>query len=345
MERMPRPMPPNLYRERNRHGTAVFYVRQGKGPRIRIRGEFGSEEFARNYQSAVLGEAHQEGMLAQRASVTATGTLAWLITCYKGSSAWDRLSATTKSQRDRIYRDAIKRAGEAHLASITKKVIRQAVEDRAKTPFAANSFIKSLRGLFRWAKAAQHIEADPTEGVTGFSNKTEGFHCWTEEEIARFEERWAIGTRERLALAVLLYTGLRRGDAAIIGRQHIRDGVITLRTEKASMQVTIPILPQLAAIINATTTGDLAFIATRAGRPMTKESFGIWFGKACDAAGVPGSAHGLRKAGATRAANNGATEAELEAIFGWKGGKMASLYTRSADRVRLAREAMRKLSR
>jgi integrase len=90
-------------------------------------------------------------------------------------------------------------------------------------------------------------------------------------------------------------------------------------------------------------TGDLAFIATPNGRPMAKESFGTWFRGACKAAGVPGSAHGLRKAGATRAANNGATEAELEAIFGWRGGKMASLYTREADRARLARRAMRKL--
>src|SRR3977135_592665 len=95
----------------------------------------------------------------------------------------------------------------------------------------------------------------------------------------------------------------------------------------------------------ATKIGDLAFVATPTGGPMTKESFGNWFRLACKAAGVPGAAHGLRKAGATRAANNGATEAELEAIFGWRGGRMASLYTRQADRVRLARHAMGKLSR
>lgn len=112
-----------------------------------------------------------------------------------------------------------------------------------------------------------------------------------------------------------------------------------LRTEKTGTQVEIPILPERSK------TGPLAFIATPDGRPMAKESFGTWFRGACKAAGVPGSAHGLRKAGATRAANGGATEAELEAIFGWKGGKMASLYTRQADRGRLARRAIGKLSR
>jgi hypothetical protein len=51
----------------------------------------------------------------------------------------------------------------------------------------------------------------------------------------------------------------------------------------------------------------------------------------------------VRKIAATRAANAGATVAQLEAIFGWQGGTMASLYTRTADRRRLALEAMHKL--
>jgi len=76
-----------------------------------------------------------------------------------------------------------------------------------------------------------------------------------------------------------------------------------------------------------------------------KESIGNAFRDACRTAGINKSAHGLRKAAATRAANNGATVAELEAIFGWEGGRMASLYTRSADRERLATRAMEKLSR
>ena len=71
---------------------------------------------------------------------------------------------------------------------------------------------------------------------------------------------------------------------------------------------------------------------------MKKESFGTWFREACKQARISKSAHGLRKAGATRAANNGATEAQLEAFFGWRGGGMASLYTREANRAKLARD-------
>jgi integrase len=96
----------------------------------------------------------------------------------------------------------------------------------------------------------------------------------------------------------------------------------------------------LEASLTEGPTDDLAFIVGEYGRPMVKESFGTWFREACAAAGVPGSAHGLRKAAATRLANNGASVSQLEAIFGWLGAKMASLYTRTADRKKLARDAM-----
>ena len=136
----------------------------------------------------------------------------------------------------------------------------------------------------------------------------------------------------------MLYTGLRRGDAVRFGRQHIRDGIGRITTEKTEVTVTLPILKPLADTIAAGPCGDLTFIAGERGRPLSKGSFTNAFRKACRKAGVPGSAHGVRKIAATRAANAGATVAQLEAIFGWTGGgRMASLYTRSADRERLAR--------
>ena len=91
--------------------------------------------------------------------------------------------------------------------------------------------------------------------------------------------------------------------------------------------------------------GEQSFICGERRLPFTKESFGTAFKEACIAAGVNKSAHGVRKIGATRAAENGATVAELEAIFGWSGGGMAALYTREADRARLAKGAIYKLAR
>lgn len=290
-------------------------------------------------------EAALAGERPPRKPSAAAGSLSWLIERYKDSAGWSRLSPATQSQRGNIFKAVCRSGGDAPYASITKTLIAAGRDRRRATPFAANDFLKAMRALFQWAVAAEFLACDPTDGVKGFGHKTEGFHVWTEDEIDRFEMRWPIGTRERLGFAILLYTGLRRGDAVVLGRQHIRAGVIMLRTEKNGAQITIPVLPALAEIIAASGPGDMALIATERGAPMTKESFGNWFRDACRAAGVPGTAHGLRKALATRGANGGMTEAELEAWFGWRGGHMASLYTRAANRLKLTRRAVGKLAR
>ena len=202
-----------------------------------------------------------------------------------------------------------------------------------------------MRGLFRWAVETQMVKVDPTVGIKNPKpSRTGGYRPWTEEDVAAYEKRWPVGTRQRVWLDVLLYTGLRRGDAVRLGRQHVRDGVATIKTEKTDTEVTLPILPVLAETLAAGPCGDLAFIAGSRGQPMAKKTFSNEFQIACRAASVPGSAHGVRKIAATRAANAGATVAQLEAIFGWSGGRMAALYTRAADRRRLSMEAMTKLA-
>jgi hypothetical protein len=72
--------------------------------------------------------------------------------------------------------------------------------------------------------------------------------------------------------------------------------------------------------------------------------FGNWFRKACDAAGVDKSIHGVRKASATMAANAGATEHMLLGHGGWSNLKTAQIYTRAAQIERLGREAGKMVS-
>src|ERR1700730_17065836 len=342
---MPRPRPPHLRREETRHGVLVWYVRRGHGRRVRIKAEYGSQDFWLQYRAALEGESVQS-------KAAKPHTLAWALDRYRKSSAWAGLSTATRRQRENIYRAVIKTAGTRLLRDITTTVVREGRERRAETPHAANNFLKSMRGFLAWALEEQLITADPAKGIKllAGTNDADGFHTWSQDELDRFEARWRLGTRERLAFDLLLYTGFRRGDAVRVGRQHVRDDVITIRTGKhrrgkPGEQVSIPILPPLAASIAATRTGDLTFLVTDAGRPWVKESFGNWFREACRAVGCPGSAHGLRKAGATRAAERGATERQLMAIFGWSTGKMAQHYTRKADRKRLSQDAVHLLMR
>jgi integrase len=322
-----------------RHGRTVWYVRIGKGPRIRIRSEFGTPEFDVEYRAAIDGLPTRQSL---NVSTEAVGSLAWLIERYRETGAWSSLSLATRRQRENIFRQVLDKAGRQPISKITVAGIVAGRDRRSNTPFQARHFLDAMRGLFRWAAKAKLVAHDPTAGVDNLPRtKTEGFKVWTEDDIAAYEKRWPIGTRQRVWLDVLVYTGLRRGDAVRFGRQHIRNGIGTIKTEKTDTIVTLPILPVLSKTLEAGPCGDLTFVAGENGRPLTKESFGNLFRKACRAAGLSGlSAHGLRKTAATRAANAGATEAQLEAIFGWNGGAMASLYTRTANRRRLSLEAM-----
>lgn len=339
---MPRPRPPHLHRERSRHGKLVWYVRIGHGPRIRIRAAFGTPEFDAEYRAAISGAP-----LSAKPPATRAGTLAWLVERYRETSDWQGLSMATRRQRENIFRGVLETAGDQPFSKITTAHIVTGRDRRADTPAQARNFLDAMRGLFRWAYQAQLVKADPTAGVKNPARKRgDGFIPWTEEHVAAYEAHWPLGTRERVWLDVLLYTGLRRGDAVRLGRQHVRDGVATIRTEKSgeTVAVTLPLSPILRATLDAGPTGDLTFICGARGQPLTKESFGNLFRKACREAGVPGSAHGVRKLAATRLADAGASTHELMAIFGWLSVSQAELYTRGADRKRLAREGMGKLA-
>lgn len=330
---MPRPRLPYVQRETSRHGKVVYYFRRGDEPRIRLRGDYGSDEFRAAYALALSGNAAPSSEPAGHA-----GTIGQLIKDYRASSAWKTLAPSTQVNRERFLRglpvqDAVVR--------ITRKAVIAGMDRRA--PYEANAFLHTLGGLFRWAVYAGHVVEDPTIGVKKVNIKTDGFHVWTDDEIGRFERHWAVGTRERLAIDLLLCTGLRRADAVRVGPHHVRDGVLRFRTAKGGVEVGIPILPSLGRSLAAAPIGATTFVTTSVGRPMKASTFGIWFRKAAIAAGCPGSAHGLRKSSATQMALAGASTAQLKASYGWKTNAMPEHYTQTANRETLARDGMAKL--
>ncbi|WP_197031026.1 hypothetical protein [Methylobacterium sp. 10] len=154
---------------------------------------------------------------------------------YVNSAQWSEgLSGATRAQRHGLLQAMVAIAGNERLADINRRSIQEGMDRRKEKPHGANDWLKTMRGLFGWAVDREFIPADPTRGVTLLAgvNDRNGFHTWTDEEVARFEARWKLGTRERLALDLLLYTGLRRGDAARVGRPHVRNGVLRVTTEK-----------------------------------------------------------------------------------------------------------------
>jgi len=348
---MPRPRPPHLQHEKTRHGKYVWVVRVGKGPRTRIKAAYGTDEFKAEYDAAIAGKP-----LSGKAS-PAKASLQWLWNSYRETSAWTDLALSTRKQRENIMLHVLASSGTKPYAAIGPQNIQDGLDKRSKTPAAARNFLDTMQGLFRWAKKRKHVKTDPTaDGDIDAPKrkKSNGFPAWTREDVEAYRRRWPLGTRQYVWLDVLLYTGPRRGDAAIIGRQHEKDirnedgsvtRVVQWKTEKGGeiTTVTIPILAPLRRTLDTGPTGDLTWICGARGLPFTKESFGNAFSEAARMAGVKKSAHGVRKIAATLAAENGATVHELMALFGWTTIAQAEVYTREASRARLSAGAAHKL--
>jgi integrase len=347
MADMPRPRPPYLHHFKTRHGGFVWYVRRPGCKRVRIRAEFGTPEFDAKYAEAMQGKDS-----APAAGHARSGSLSWLWDRYRETPAWRELAASTRRARENIMRPVLEAHGKDQCGRVKKSDIEAGRDRRAATPSQSRCFLDMMRGMFRWAHEAMpdHVPTDPTAGVKNPKEATsDGFPIWTEDEVAQYEARWPIGTRERVWIDTLQYSGLRRGDVVRAGKQHIRNvkdpetgavvRAIVLATEKSQgkVRVTLPILPVLQVTLDAGPTGALAFVCSATGQPFKKESFGNAFRVACNKAKIKGkSAHGLRKLGATRAVNRGATLWQMKALFGWTSDKTPAVYTKDADRQRLA---------
>lgn len=328
---MPRKLPLNVYKEKTRHGAIVFYFRKGKGGRIRLHGVPGSKEFKAAYEAALRGTTVEaESPPANKQS------LKWLVSSYMNSAKWASLSIATRKQQSIFYAKMAELSGAVPFRSIKSRDIRAVLEKRKHTPSLANNFLKAMNGLFTWAVSnMEDFEVNPCAGVERLKVKTEGFPAWTMQDVELFCSRWTIGTRPRLAMELLLHSGLRRSDIVTAGRQHLNGRVFSMRTQKTGAVITIEFPESLVEIINATQTGDLHFVANELGSPFTVESFGNWFRDQCRAAKVDKRAHGLRKLSATLAADAGATTHELMAQYGWSNTQQAEIYTKGADRARL----------
>jgi integrase len=333
MDDMPRKLPQYVTKEKNRHGTWVYYFRKGKGKRTRLPA-YGAEGFREEYDAALSGN------VVKRETGHSPKSLGWLIDRHMESGYWAGLSDATRKQRGLIFKEVLEKSNPP-FSDITKTTIEKSMQKRSATPAQANNFHKAMNNMFIWAVKNDHVKVNPCAGVDRLSYKTKGFIPWDESDVVQFCIKFPVGTIERLALELLLYSGLRRSDIVNAGKQHLKDNTFSMRTKKTGAQITVEFPQGLIDTIDATKTGDLAFITNAYGKPFTKESFGNWFGKKARAAGIFKNAHGVRKLSATTAANGGATTHELMAQYGWTNTKQAETYTKGADRVRLGIKSSR----
>ena len=267
------------------------------------------------------------------ATRTRVGTLDALVLAYLHSAAFLALAPSTQ----RVYRGICERfaaaQGNKPLAGLSRQHLEAMLAKKAVTPAAANNWLQQIKMLTAYGVREGVLRHDPARDIAFLRRKSPGLHTWSEDEIARFEARWPIGSKPRLALALPLYTAQRRGDVLIMGKQHIRDGVVHVRQQKTGAVLAIPVHPRLP---------HLTFLTSNYGRPFSPGGFSNWFRDRCREAGLPAhcTGHGLRKATARRLAEAGCSANIIASITGHKTLREVERYTKAADQVRMARQGM-----
>lgn len=329
-----------VHRYRDRHGKIRHYARFPGRKKVALHGAPGSSQFMAEYEAArELAERVQIG-----AKRTKPGSVSELIVAYYDDLSFRAFSPSTRAMRRAILETFRNQYGDRPVAPLRDVHVRTLLG--TKKPFAARNWLKTLRGLFGFAKAANWVRTDPTAGIKIAKARGGEIHLWTETEIEKFERRHAIGSQARLALALLLYTAQRRGDVVRMGPQHVRFGMIAVRQEKTGASLEIPIHPRLAEILDAASANHLAYLVIGRGKPFSPAGFGNAFRGWCREAGLPEqcSAHGLRKAACRRLAEAGATEHEIASISGHRTLTEVQRYTRAARQRVLARAGMDKVA-
>lgn len=315
----------------NRDGTKRYYFFRRGQPLTRLPGEPETPEFMAEYRRC------KEWVCPHAAAYE--GSFEWLCDQYMKSPDFTSKAKATREARKRVIlsmmaeplergkpetfgQERAERIGAAHL-----EVLRDRKRDN---PNAGNERLKILSQVFKHAK----VRPNPVRDIDRLRVPKGGHRTATDEDIAAYEAKHPSGPA-RLAMDILKHTGVRVSDLRLLGRQHVKNGLISFVTVKTKMLCELPVnnldLPK----------DRMTFVLTEEGAAFASDKaisarVAKWFRQAgvCDV-----TAHGVRKWRATKMAEGGATEYQLMAWFGWKDPKEARPYVQAANRRRLAHEA------
>jgi integrase len=330
-----------VHQFRDRHDKSRYYFRR-HGKRTPLPGVPGSAEFMAAYQVALDG-AGQSGSNIGAGRITAS-TINAMVIGFLTSGAFEALRLTSQQQYRRIFEGLRREHGAKRMKALERRHVVAMLDAKAKTPVAARDFLRCLRLLVKYAIGIGVRDDDPTAGVTVKIADTGGFKTWSEPEIATFEAKFPVGSKPRLALAMLLYTVQRCADVVRFGQSDVRNGELHFVQQKDRKRkpMTIPVRLELQAILAATPTiGIGTFLVNERGQPFTARSFSKWFKACCRAAGLGHlSAHGLRKAAMRRMAEAGYTAPQIAAWSGHESLREITRYIAAANRAHMARAGL-----
>lgn len=352
-------LPRYVTRDWHKSGREKLIFRRSGGSKVTLPSPAFSDSFWMAYSAALAGKPVTKAQKAKAAKEARQGSFRALCEVYYKSAkfrAGDQLTqADKKGVLEGCLTEPLTPGGDlifadCPVASMSRRHIATLRDRKAETPFAANKRLRYLFQLFKWAVEAELAGANPCRDVAAVETRKGGHHTWTPAEITKYEECFKTGTKARLAIDLMIFAGLRRSDVCTALIQHIRvddDGQWWLvkpqhkNRKRQGKTIEIPILPELRRSIEATPRKDLAILENAHGRPYSIKAFGERFKKWCIKAGLPNcTTHGVRKAAAVLAAERGATDSQLQSIFGWEDTREIRTYTAKMNRAKIAKGAI-----
>ena len=308
--------PPYVTRFRDRHGKVRYRFRRKGYPAHYFRAPFGTKAFEREYAACLEQEKPSIGT-----GRIAPGSLSDVIARYYSDNAFLDLKPPTQA----VYRGVLERFrktfGDDSIRQFDAKRIQRVMNGMRDKPHAAARLRKLLAQLFVVARRERIVPGtfDPVKDTRPPRAETDGYHRWTEAELQQFEAKHPLGTKPRLAFALLLYGAQRSGDVRFLTHSGLAGQRIRLRQSKTSNAVSVPIVEALRQALEAGPLGDVLVLENNRGEAYTAKGFYNLVKRACIAADLPHcSAHGLRKAAAARLRRAGCTDEEGMSITGHK---------------------------
>jgi hypothetical protein len=310
---------PFLKKYHDRHGKLRFYHRPTGTPLL---GKPGSPEFMTAYHTACGHVAPTLTLVKQtpRLRTDAEGSIDWLVTNYFNSDQWKRLSKDTQDGRRRTLERFRADHGEKPLDSLQAIHIKALVNEIKGTAHSKRNWLKHVSGMFLFAEEDMIRADNPCRGFKRpKAPKSDGFHSWTDGEIAQYRAHWPYGSVPRLVMELAVETSARRGDVTRLGPEQFSNGRFEFQHHKNGVDVSFPVSAELQAAIDAMpNTNQSTFLHTQAGNPRSAKALGNDFRGWCDKAKLPQrcAMHGLRKGCLRILAEAGCNILELQSRSG-----------------------------
>ncbi len=344
------PLPPHVWKARNRTGREYYYLTPHRGTdrqgaTIRLPDDPSSQEFWVEYARLMHLPAEQ-----MSGNTVRELDRAWGGTWNKAkkvdenaSPEWQAIGNKTKVEWRRHRRRIVEAWGDLEAKGIEPKHVLALRDSWAASPANANNLMRCLSSMLSWSVPRGWRAENPCREIKPLKGGP-GYAPWPWDVIQAAEPELANAGRDDLwwAVALALYTGQRLGDCLAMKWSAINDrGQIWVRQEKTGKELLIPIHKSLAAVIEKIPRRAVTILTSTDGTPwrafqtswrkhkpkLVKERDLVF--------------HGLRKSAVVTLLESGCTDAEVAAITG-QSRQMIEHYSKQVNQARLATAAVLK---